>query len=79
MILQCVLVGQKIIPTRDDAKDLSRTRLASSLVENIIRTPRTQSNATFLYHSTVKSLKKIRKPNDNMHIFFWFTQYSYKL
>ena len=64
MILQVVLVGQKIFPTRDDAKlsrkmfselacssfrkDLSRTRLASSLVENIFRTLRTHSNATLL-------------------------------
>ena len=30
-------------------KDLSRTRLASSLVENIFRTPRTHSNATLPY------------------------------
>ena len=54
MTLQCVLVGQKIFPTRDDAKlakgsfrkDLSRTRLASLLVENIFRTSQTHSNAT---------------------------------
>ena len=45
MILQCVLVGQKIFPTRDDAK-LGRER---SIWNSPTATPRTHSNATLFY------------------------------
>ena len=77
MILQCVLVVQKIFPTRYDAKlgrersfqnspaaRSEKTRLASSLVENIFRTPRTHSNATLHHFYFVLTL------SNSIHSFF---------